>query len=40
MNALKDIQGVIFDYGGTIDTIASLGGSIVGQVCGTSDSGG
>ena len=20
MNALKDIQGVIFDYGGTIDT--------------------
>ena len=41
MNALKDIQGVIFDYGGTIDTNSrSLGGSIVGQVCGTSDSGG
>lgn len=40
MNALKDIQGVIFDYGGTIDTNSRHWAEVLGQVCGTSDSGG
>ena len=31
MDTLKNIQGVIFDYGGTIDTKQlSLGGGVVG----------